>query len=98
MSSAPVPVVRLTVRAKPRASKSRIVRATGLELEVALAAPPVDGAANTALLELLSAALAVRASSLRLVLGQASKHKVVEVKGLTADEVAARLAALAHKS
>jgi uncharacterized protein len=91
------PVVRISVRAKPRASKSRVVRAQGLELEVALAAPPVDGAANAALLELLSTALSVRASALRLVLGQASKHKVVEVVGLSAEDVAARLAPLAHK-
>lgn len=91
------PVVRISVRAKPRASKSRVVRAQGLELEVALAAPPVDGAANEALLELLATALAVRASALRLVLGQASKHKVVEVRGLSAEDVAARLAPLAQK-
>lgn len=95
--SGAVPVVRLSVRAKPRASKSRIVRAQGLELEVALAAPPVDGAANAALLELLSNALSVRASALRLVLGQASKHKVVEVTGLASDVVVARLAPLASR-
>lgn len=86
------PAVRLTIRAKPRASKSRIVRAEGLSLEVALAAPPVDGAANGALLELLADALSVRQSALKLVLGQASKHKVVEVTGLSADEITARLA------
>jgi uncharacterized protein len=84
--------VRLTIRAKPRASKSRVVRAEGLSLEVALAAPPVDGAANDALLELLADALSVRRSALQLVLGQASKHKVVEVTGLSADEITARLA------
>jgi len=88
-------VVRLSVRAKPRASKSRIVRLTqtdGLQLEVALAAPPVDGAANAALLELLSEVLGVRKSALSLVQGATSKHKVVQVVGLSADTVAARLA------
>jgi hypothetical protein len=87
------PAVRLTIRAKPRASKSRIVRVEGMSLEVALAAPPVDGAANGALLELLAEALSVRQSALKLVLGQASKHKVVEISGLSADEVRARLSA-----
>jgi len=91
------PSVRLTVRAKPRASKSRIVRAQGLQLEVALAAPPVDDAANEALLEVLAAALSVRASALRLVVGETSKHKVVEVTGLSAEDAAARLAASANK-
>ncbi len=85
-------VVRLSVRAKPRASKSRIVSVQGFELEVALAAAPVDGAANEALLELLASALAIRQSALRLVLGQASKHKLVEVSGLSVDEVSQRLA------
>lgn len=89
----PEPAPRLAIRVKPRASKSRIVRAEGLRLEVALAAPPVDGAANAALLELLAEALSIRQGALKLVLGQASKHKVVEVTGLSADEVTARLSA-----
>ena len=83
--------VRLSVRVKPRASKSRIVRMQALELEVALAAPPVDGAANQALLELLASVLSIRQSALQLVLGQTSKQKVVEVRGLSAEEVSARL-------
>ncbi|MES1182495.1 MAG: DUF167 family protein [Myxococcales bacterium] len=85
--------VRVTVRAKPRASHSRIARVDGLKVEVALAAPPVDGAANEALIELLAKALSLSKSSLTLVLGQTSKHKVVEITGLSADEVTARLAA-----
>lgn len=79
--------VRLSVRAKPRASKSRIISARGFELTVALAAPPVDGAANDALLELLASVLSVRPNALRLVLGQTSKHKVVDVSGMTAEQV-----------
>lgn len=85
--------VRVTVRAKPRASHSRIARVDGLKVEVALAAPPVDGAANEALIELLAKALSLSKSALTLVLGQTSKHKVVEITGLSADEVTARLAA-----
>jgi uncharacterized protein len=90
--------VRVSVRAKPRASRSRIGRASGLEIEASLAAAPVDGAANTALIELLSEALSLRASALRLVLGQTSKHKVVEVSGLSEQQVVERLAAAATKS
>lgn len=89
--------VRVTVRAKPRASYSRIMRVDGLNVEVALAAPPVDGAANEALLELLASALSLRKSALSLVLGQSSKHKVVEVAGLTASEVTTRLQGSASK-
>jgi uncharacterized protein (TIGR00251 family) len=85
--------VRVTVRAKPRASHSRIASVDGLKVEVALAAPPVDGAANEALLELLASALSLSKSSLSLVLGQTGKHKVVEITGLSAAEVTARLVA-----
>jgi uncharacterized protein YggU (UPF0235/DUF167 family) len=60
-------------------------------VEAALAAPPVDGAANAALLELLAGALALRKSALSLVVGQTSKHKLVEVAGLDPAEVQARL-------
>jgi uncharacterized protein YggU (UPF0235/DUF167 family) len=61
-------------------------------VEASLAAPPVDGAANDALIELLRGSLSLPKSSLRLVLGQSSKQKVVEVSGLDAAEVAGRLA------
>lgn len=90
---APVAGVRLSVRAKPRASRSKVVRADGLSLEVALAAPPVDGAANAELIAVLAGVLALPKSALRLVLGETSKNKVVEVAGLGSDEVIARIAA-----
>jgi uncharacterized protein len=83
--------VRVTVRAKPRASHSRIASVDGLKVEVALAAPPVDGAANEALLELFASALSLPKRSLSLVLGQTGKQKVVEITGLSAEEVTARL-------
>ena len=95
VAPAPSPPVRLGVRAKPRASKSRIVRVHGFELTVALAAAPVDGAANEALLELLASVLAIRSSALRLVLGRTAKHKVVEVSGMSAEQVSQRLAPFA---
>lgn len=82
---------RLSVRVKPRASRSRILRVDGLTLEVSLAAAPVDGAANAALLELLADALGLRPSALTLVLGQSSRQKLVEVTGLDAAELAQRL-------
>ena len=67
------------------------MRVDGLSLDVALAAPPVDGAANAELLDVLASALALPKRALRLVLGETSKTKVVEVTGLSSDEVRARL-------
>lgn len=85
--------MRVSVRAKPRASRSRIVRVDGLNVDIALAAPPVDGAANQELLSVLADVLGVSKSTLRLVLGESSKNKVVEVTGLDGEEVITRLAA-----
>ena len=79
--------VRITIRAKPRAKKSRISHAEGLTVDVQLSAPPVDGAANEELLRVLAAALRIRVSALSLVLGQSSKNKVVEVRDLDAATV-----------
>jgi uncharacterized protein YggU (UPF0235/DUF167 family) len=62
-----------------------------LNVEARLAAPPVDGAANAELLRLLADALELRSSALRLVVGQTSKHKVVEIVGLSAATITDRL-------
>jgi uncharacterized protein len=85
--------IRLTVRVKPRAKTSRILRVNGPSLEVSLARPPVDGAANEELVALLAKTLGVPKRSCRLVLGAASKTKVVEVVGLDATDVTLRLSA-----
>jgi len=89
----------LSLRAKPRASRSQIlgVRSTGDALEVALAAPPVDGEANAELLSTLASALGVPRSQLRLVSGETGKDKRVKVAGLSAREVTERLLAAAGK-
>jgi hypothetical protein len=89
--------LRISVRVKPRASRTRVLRAAGLSIEAALAAPPVDGAANAELIALLASVLDVPKSRLRLVLGETSKNKVIEVTGLSQAEAETRLAA-AHGS
>jgi uncharacterized protein (TIGR00251 family) len=89
-SQRPTPV-RLSVRAKPRAKKSRIVKAEGLSIEVSLAAPPVDGAANAELLVVVASALGIPRKAVQLVTGAGSRVKVLEVHGLDADEAARRL-------
>lgn len=91
------PGVRIAVKVKPRASQSRLTQASGLDAEARLAAPPVDGAANEELLRLLSDALEIKRSALELVIGQSSKHKVVEVRGLSPEQVAERLSRAATR-
>lgn len=85
-------MVRLTIRAKPRAKKSRIVAASGLTAEIALAAPPVDGAANEELVAVLAEVLGVSKRAVRIAVGAGSKHKLVDIDGLDAADVEARLA------
>jgi uncharacterized protein (TIGR00251 family) len=79
--------LRFGVRVQPRASRTEVVGLHGDALRVRLSAPPVDGAANDALVELLAAALAVPCRSVRIVAGSTSRSKIVEVDGVDAENV-----------
>jgi len=90
--------IRLAVRATPRAKKSGVVGvvqgADGRSaLGVRLAAPPVEGVANKALLLFLAEWLGVPKSSVRLCSGETSRLKIVEISG-DAEMLAARLRSL----
>jgi uncharacterized protein len=76
---------RFEVHAKPRAKKSRIVGPRGDALEVALAAPPVDGAANEELIRVLAATLDLPRRSVTLVRGETSQKKLVSVDASAID-------------
>jgi len=79
--------VRFAVRVQPRASRSEIVGLQGDALKVRLSAPPVDGAANEALIELVADELGVSRRAVRIISGESSRSKVVEVEGVTAAAV-----------
>ena len=79
--------VRFAVRVQPRASRSELAGVLGDALRVRLAAPPVDGAANEALVALLADVLGVTRRAVRIVTGHGSRSKVVEVDGLAPDAV-----------
>ncbi|MFO0662732.1 MAG: DUF167 domain-containing protein [Polyangiaceae bacterium] len=93
-----MPPVRLTVRAKPSAKESAIARADGLEADVRLAAPPIDGKANDELVRILSKALGVPRKNIAVVMGQSSKQKVVQVEDVAREAVEARLQAAVGRS
>jgi uncharacterized protein (TIGR00251 family) len=80
------------VRVVPRAKKNEIVGAQGNALKVKLTAPPVEGAANEALIDLLVERLGVRRSHVEIVAGLKSRTKMVSVIDLTPEEVQQRLA------
>lgn len=81
----------LAIKAQPRAHRTELAGLLGAELRVRVAAPPVDNAANEALLRFLAELLGLARASVRLVRGQRSAHKVFEVSGLTAREAAPQL-------
>ena len=81
--------VELLVQVQPRASRSRVVGEHGGYLKVQLAAPPVDGAANAALLELLADLLGVPRRQVSLVSGESSRRKRVRAVGVDAPGVEA---------
>ncbi|AKU96766.1 hypothetical protein AKJ09_03430 [Labilithrix luteola] len=83
--------VRIEVHAKPRAKKSRIVGIRGDAVEVSLAAPPVDGAANEELVRTLAKVLDVAKRQIQFVRGEGSRTKLLSVTGLSADEIALKL-------
>jgi len=83
--------VCLAVKVQPRASKNEISGVVGSELKIKVTAPPVDSAANEALLRLLADILDCPRTALQIVHGQASRHKQVLVHAMGAEAVLARL-------
>ena len=79
----------MQVHVQPRASRSEVVGTHGAALKVRLLAPPVDGAANEALVTLLAEELGVPRRDVRIVHGATSRAKVVEIDGTTVDAVRA---------
>lgn len=79
---------RITIFIQPRASRDEILwlNEEGV-LRVRVKAPPVDGAANEALVQLVAKKLGVRKDSVSLVSGATARNKVIEVEGLTSDEL-----------
>lgn len=76
--------VRFAVRVQPRSSRRGVDGVHGDALRVRVHAAPVDGAANEAVVEVLAEALGVPRRAVRIVAGDASRSKVVEVAGLGA--------------
>ena len=79
------------VQVVPRASRTAVGPAVGGRLRVAVSAPPVDGAANAAVIEALAAAFGVRRSAVEIVRGERGRRKTVRIAGVAR----ARLEALA---
>ncbi len=80
----------LELLVQPRASRTRVVGEHDGRLKIQLAAPPVDGEANAALLAFLAHALGVKRADVVLLAGETGRRKRVRVGGVAA-ATAARL-------
>ncbi len=83
--------ILLAIKLQPRASANQIGEPLGSELRIKVTAPPVDAAANEALVRLLAETLNCPRSQVDLVRGHTSRHKVVKVFGLKPEQVVAAL-------
>ncbi len=79
--------VRFAIRVQPRSSRPGVDGLHGDALKVRVGAAPVDGAANEAVVEVLASALGVPRRAVRIVVGDSSRSKVVEVAGIAVQAV-----------
>jgi uncharacterized protein (TIGR00251 family) len=83
--------VRIAVQVQPRASRSEVAGLQGDALKVRVQAPPVEGAANEAVVELLAEVLGVHRRAVRVLAGATGRRKVVAVDGISAAQARERL-------
>ena len=84
-------MARLTVKVHPRARRSALAGRIGDAWKLSLAAPPVDGKANDECVRYLAELAGVPRSRVRIVMGLTSRLKVVEIGGVTQEDLERRL-------
>ena len=72
--------MRLNIKVIPKSSLNKVIRLSDTDLKVKLTSPPVDGEANKKLIEILSKEYNVAKSKIKILKGEMSKSKVVEIK------------------
>ncbi|MEI6198139.1 MAG: DUF167 domain-containing protein [Verrucomicrobiota bacterium] len=77
----------LSVKLQPRASKNEICAPLGDELKIKVTAPPVDAAANHALVEFLADQLDCSRGRVELIRGHTSRHKTILLHGFKPEEI-----------
>ena len=88
---------RLRLRVVPGARSEGVIGRHGAAWKVRVAAKPERGAANDAVVRLLSDVLAVPRAAVSLVSGHGGRDKIVELSGITAEEIERRLASAERK-
>lgn len=84
--------VWLALKVQPRAKRTEFAGTVGTELKLKVTAPPVDSAANEAVLEFLATQLDLPRRAVILARGATSQHKLIRLDGISALQTAKRLA------
>lgn len=83
--------MRVRIRVAPRASRDQVLGKhqypDGDAIKIALSAPPVDGAANAALVKFLSKKLGVAKRDVRIVSGEKGRDKILEIDGVDSEAI-----------
>jgi uncharacterized protein (TIGR00251 family) len=91
------PATRVRLRVSPRAARARVVGRHGDAWKIRVAAPPEGGRANHEALALVADAVLLPRTAVSLVAGGSARDKVVEIAGLSPEEVDRRFAARAAR-
>jgi uncharacterized protein (TIGR00251 family) len=83
--------VSIRVYVAPRSSANRVLGLHGEAVKISLTAPPVEGAANRALVDFLARLLGVPRSSVAIESGETSRNKIVSVDGIDVDDARRKL-------
>jgi uncharacterized protein len=83
--------VTFPVRVQPRASKDEVAGEMGGALKVRLRAPAVEDRANEALVEFLAQLLKTPRAAVRILSGERSRTKRIEIRGVTRQQILALL-------
>ena len=79
------------IKVQPRASRNQLIGEQDGCLKVKLTAPPVEGEANQALINYLARLLAIPKKNIKLLKGETSRHKLIEISGLSSAELLDKL-------
>ncbi|PKM90986.1 MAG: YggU family protein [Firmicutes bacterium HGW-Firmicutes-12] len=83
--------VQFSLKIQPRAAKNEISGIQGDALKLRLTAPPVDGEANEACIRFIAQWLKIARNTVEIVTGHTSRHKIVQVKGLSKEQLLERV-------
>lgn len=81
----------LELYCQPGAGRTQVTGFHDERIKIRLAAPPVEGAANAALIKFIAKACGVRQSDVRILAGEQSRYKRIQVQGITAMQISSKL-------